>query len=271
MWRMKMGEKTGMAVWDPVEIGQKQCATWRFPPRWIFVERMAMEWHALSLPGADGDDPTSSFLIERAEKPVSSAWRHYLIRGPSTVKPVPVLPDRPLVVRPDRPLTILPGESALFFIEIPVWFRLDAYGARTARIFEEPLRILSNSWFGDPVNGELCYGLDIRLHQSIASIEVSAHRAICPFSLTNDSSADLMFEKICLHAENLSVYTSRERLWTNQLNVVFKGSDQTTQIQIVSSPPEFEEEIVLASGARQPAEGWSIKKTFSMLKYFVEF
>lgn len=266
-----MGEKTGMAVWEPVEIGQKQCATWWFPPRRIFVERIATEWHVLSLPGHGDDDPTSRFMIERTEKPVSSAWRHYLIKGLSRVRPAPVLPDRPLVVRPDRPLTILPGESAQFFIEIPVWFRLDTDEERETRIFEEPLITLSNTWFGDPVNGELCYGLDIRLHQSIESMERRAYLAICPFSLTNDSSAELPFEKICLHAENLSVFAGRNRLWTNQLNVVFKGSDQTTQIQIVNNAPEFDEEIVLVSRARQPAEGWSFRKTFSMLKYFVEF
>jgi hypothetical protein len=268
---MKMGEKTGMAVWDPVEIGQKQCAAWRFAPRRIYVERLAIEWHVLSLPGGEGDGTTASFLIERAEKPVSSAWRHYLIQEMSPVQPIPVLPDRPLVIRPDRPLTILPGESALFFLEIPVWFRLDASGDQTVRIFEEPLMILSNTWFGDPVNGELCYGLDIRLHQRIGTIEPCAYLAVCPLYLTNDSNEDLPFEKICLHAENLSVFRSRERLWTNRLNVIFKGPDQATQIQILNAFPDFEEGITLASGARQPAEGWGIRKTFSMLKYFAEF
>jgi hypothetical protein len=95
--------------------------------------------------------------------------------------------------------------------------------------------------------------------------------AVCPLHLTNDSAQDLPFEKVCLHVENLSVFKSAARLWTNGLNVVFKGPEQATQIQITGSVPDFEENLALASRARQPAEGWNIRKTFNMLKYFTEF
>ena len=43
-------QKTGIAVWEPVEIPQKKCAAWRFPMRSIWVERIESEWHVLSLP-----------------------------------------------------------------------------------------------------------------------------------------------------------------------------------------------------------------------------
>jgi hypothetical protein len=261
--------KEGIAIWEELEIGQRQCAVWRFPYRHIFVERVDIEWHVLSLP-AEGKNQSACTFIERSGKPVSAAWRHYLAHDFPLVMPVPVLPDRPVVVRPDRPLTILPGESAQFFLEIPVWFRLTSAGGGNIRIFEEPLRILSNTWFGDPLNGELCYSLDIRLHQSIQSVMVCPGSAVCPLHLTNDSNSDLPFEKVCLHVENLSVFKSGTRLWTNGLNVIFKGPEQATQIQITGGVPDFEGNLLLASGARQPAEGWSIKKTFSMLKYFTE-
>ena len=42
-------DKTGIAVWDRVEISQKKCVAWRFPARSIWVERMENEWHVLSL------------------------------------------------------------------------------------------------------------------------------------------------------------------------------------------------------------------------------
>jgi hypothetical protein len=263
-------ERKGIAVWDPFELGQRQCAVWRFPPRHIFVERIEQEWHVLSQPGGGGDGSSTISFIERTEKPYSTGWRHYLTRGDSVVQPVPVLPDRPLVVRPDRPLTILPGESSQFFLQIPVWFRLTCTADRPVRIFEEPLFILSNTWFGDPVNGELCYSLPIRLHQGIQSLDPSPDQAVCPLFLTNDSNTDLLFEKICVHVENLSLFRSATRLWTNRINVDFRGSDQSTQIQIVSSAPGFDGAVKLVCRARTPAEGWNIKKTFSMLKYFSE-
>lgn len=266
---VEAAHKEGIAVWDSVDIGQKSCAVWSFPGYRIFVERIDIEWHVLSQPTEPSGSLASQFFIERTEKPDSSDWRHYLIRRSTPVNPVPALPDRPLVIKPDRPLTILPGESARFFLEIPIWFRLTA-GDEGILIFEEPLSVLSNTWFGDPLNGQLCYRLEIRLHQSIGSVDPSAHVAMCPLSLTNDSRQGLPFEKLCLHVENLSVFKGADRLWTNGLNVVFKGPDQATQIQLDSGRPEFGGELVPACSPREPMDSWSIKKTFSMLKYFTE-
>ena len=267
--KVKRKARTGIAVWDEVQIPQRRCAVWRFAPRSIWVERVDNEWHALSTPY--GGSGAEAAFVERTQKPTSSLWRHYLHTENAPVQPAPVLPDRPVVVRPDRSLTLLPGENALFFLEIPVWFRLSCTGSRRTRIFEEPISTLSQTWFGDPITGELCYGLATRLHQGLESIEPSAFRAVCALSITNDSETDLAFEKICLHVENLSVFRSAQRLWANRLNVIFKGPEQATQIEIVHAPPDFEDGLALAVGARQPASGWNIRKTFSVLKYFTDF
>jgi hypothetical protein len=267
--RLSRKTRTGITVWDQVDVPQRRCAVWRFAPRSIWVERVDNEWHALSQTN-EGSGAEAAF-IERTQKPTSSQWRHYLHTENAPVQPAPVLPDRPVVVRPDRSLTLLPGENALFFVQIPVWFRLSCAGSRRTRIFEEPISTLSQTWFGDPITGELCYGLATRLHQGLDSIEPSAFLAVCPLSITNDSETDLAFEKICLHVENLSVFRGVRRLWANRLNVIFKGPDQATQIEIVHAAPDFEDGLTLAIGARQPASGWNIRKTFGVLKYFADF
>jgi hypothetical protein len=264
-------QKTGIAVWDPVEIAQKHCAAWRFPLRSVWVERIETEWHVLSTPERGRAGDARSMFVQRTEKPQSSEWKHYLHKESGRVQPSPVLPDRPLVVRPDRALTLLQGQSTIFYLELPVWFRLSTTGRRPTRIFEEPLCTLTRTWFGDPVTGELCWGLATRLHHSLDSVEPAAWIAVCPLMIENDSDTDLDFEKICLHVENLSVFRGPRRLWANSLNVIFKGPDQSTQIEIVHTPPEFEKGLTLASTARQPAAGWNIRKTFGMLKYFTDF
>ncbi|MGA2379913.1 MAG: hypothetical protein ABSG85_11465, partial [Spirochaetia bacterium] len=88
-------EKTGIAVWDPVEIPQKKCAMWRFPLRSIWVERIETEWHVLSLPERREHGDAAYRLVARSQKPPSSQWRHYLHRDIGTMQPSPVLPDRP--------------------------------------------------------------------------------------------------------------------------------------------------------------------------------
>ena len=264
-------EKTGTAVWDRIEISVKQCVVWRFPAHSIWVERVDNEWHVLSLTSEGWRGEVRRETVSRSRKPDSSLWRHYLHKEVGPVQPIPVLPDKPVVVRPDRALTLLPGQAALFFPEIPVWFRLCTTAPRRLKIFEEAIVTLTKTWFGDAVNGELCYGLATRLHQGIDSVGPSTYLAVCPLSITNDSETDLVFEKICLHVENLNVFRSPKRLWTNRLNVVFRGPLQGTQIEIDHEAPRFEKGLVLFSEARQPSSGWNIRKTFGILKSFADF
>ncbi len=263
-------ERTGVAVWDEVAIPQKKCSAWHFPHRSIWVERIESEWHVLSMPG-DGSLPDArSGLVARARKPTSSLWRHYLHGETGPVRPAPVLPDRPVVVRPDRTLILLPGQSTVFFLELPVWFRLSTTGSRSTRIFEEPLSVLTRTWFGDAVTGELCWGLDTRLHHSLDSVRPMAAQAVCPIVIENDSDTDLAFEKVCLHVENLSLFRGPLRLWANSLRAVFKGADQATQIEISPEPPGHEQDLAPISPARQQVAGWSFRRTFGMLKSFAE-
>jgi hypothetical protein len=89
--------------------------------------------------------------------------------------------------------------------------------------------------------------------------------------IENDSETDLEFQKICLHVENLSIFRGKQLLWTNSLHAVFRGPDQVTQMEIIHTPPGFEEGLVSVSDARLPATGWNIRRTFGMLKYFTDF
>jgi hypothetical protein len=264
-------DRTGTAVWDKIDISVRQCVAWRFPTRSIWVERVDNEWHVLSLSPKGWRGGIRRETVARSQKPDSSLWRHYLHKDVGPVQPVPVLPDKPVVIRPDRALTLLPGQAALFFVEVPVWFRLCTTVPRQLKIFEEAIVVLTKTWFGDPVTGELCYGLATRLHQGIDSVEPSAFLAVCPLFITNDSETDLKFEKICLHGENLSVFRSPRRLWANRLSVVFRGPDQATQIEIDRGPPDFEKGLVLFSEARQQTAGWNFRKTFGMLRSFADF
>jgi hypothetical protein len=264
-------QRTGISVWTPVEIPPDRCALWRFPRRGIWVERVESEWHVCALPEKENASEARFSFVARARKPATTQWRHYLHRDGGSLQPSPVLPDRPVVVRPDRPLTLLPGQSTVFFLELPVWFRLSTAGQRPALIFEEPLGTLTRTWFGDPVNGELCWGLATRLHHSLESVTATADMAVCPLMIENSAEVDLAFEKICLHVENLSLFRGDHHLWTNSLHALSTGTGEATQIEILDTPPEFDERLTLVAKARQPAEGWSFKRTFGMFRSFTDF
>lgn len=126
---------------------------------------------------------------------------------------------------------------------------------------------MNRAWFGDPYTGELCYSLATRLHQTIESVPFSGFEAVCPLFISNESDTTLAFTKICLHMETVAVYIG-SRLWTNQISVVFKGSEQTTQIQIDKAAPIFEKNLLMICDAREQTESRFIRRTFSMFKYF---
>lgn len=268
---VKRRAETGLAVWDEWNLGPKQTAVWTFPGRTFYVERIEQEWHVLSVAGPAAAREASRTVIERSRKPRSSEWRHYLTRHGGPVRPQPALPDRSIVAKPDRSLTLLAGESARFFLEIPVWFRLAVGADPEVRVFEEPISVMSNTWFGDPVNGELCYSLASRLHQNMDSIAPVAWRAVCPMAVENESSTDIAFERICLQVQTLAVFRGAERLWTNGLSVLFRGAGQASHIQVSPGAPEFEPGIAPVAPARQPADSWDIRRTFNRIRGFAEF
>ncbi len=272
----EMHEEQGqMSIWDPISVEAGQCVSWTLGSFSVYAERHEHEWHTLTVLQdrnlLSGGNYCCVFSMH-AVKPLSSDWKHYLVREGNRADPVPVMPDRPVVIRPDRALTLLPGEYAQFFVGIPVWFRL-LVGTETLKkqLFEQPISILLNTWFGDPVNGELCYALATRLYHDHKQIHSAPAHALCPLFIKNESETDLQFERICLHVENLSVFKSSTRLWTNAVTVIFKGTDQSTQIQISKAAPDFEKHIEPVCNSRQAVESWYIKKTFSMLKYFTGF
>ena len=264
------------SIWNPVEIGTGPCASWNWGRLRLWTERYEQEWHLLPIYGEAEEGAEPGFAIRgKEEKPPSADWRHYLLRDGPWATPLPVMMDRPLIVRPDRALVLLPGEQARFFISLPVWFRLligkTVVPESGRRLQEFPVIPMANAWFGDPVSGELCYFIAARLYPEFEQIPYSSVHAVCPLWISNESDKDLSFDRICLHTEFLNIYRGTRRFWTNEVSVLFKGSDQETRLQPSKSAPTLDGAAVLVSGSRKLIELWHFKKTFDLLKQFTGF
>ena len=264
------------SIWDPVEIPVGRCVSWKLGSLLLWTERYENEWHVLPVYSGDEADSGMDFSFRnKTEKPISTDWRHYLLREGLWAAPMPAMPDRPIVMRPDRALVLLPGERARFFISLPICFRLligkSAVAKNKRKLYEFPIVPMANAWFGDPVSGELCYFTAVRLYPEFDQTPLSPVRAVCPLMISNESDKDLSFDRICLHTEFLGIYRGPSRFWTNEVNVIFKGSDQATQIMPSKTAPSFNGQTKLVCEARQVIENWYFKKTFSILKQFTGF
>jgi hypothetical protein len=137
-----------------------------------------------------------------------------------------------------------------------------------AELSEIPTQILSNTWFGDPTTGELCYSLQSRGGRDIGHIPPSPHKAICPVLLVNSSAGKLDFQKLNIHVEHLKVFAGKIRLWTNEVSIRFFGEDQPGQVDFSSKAPQFEKPLTLLTEERVSVSQSILEKSIGILRRF---
>ena len=126
-------------------------------------------------------------------------------------------------------------------------------GARAGRargspppLCELPTVVLSNTWFGDPITGELCYSLKTKVLRQIDMVENRASHGRLPRA---DPQPGLRRPGFPAHLHPggvpQPVPRARRRLWTNQVEVQFHGEDLNSTIitgrggpRISSGPPK---------------------------------
>lgn len=269
-----------MILWGDIEIADGETRSWLAGAMQCHVRKIRDEWQiAFSGPGVEQRDGAGNPEIDRIDEtdpppldastlttppPEDAAWVRYVSTGSDQLSLVPALPDLPVVVRPDAPIVLLPGRRGKFYFSIPVWLRLvSRSNGRDQTMHEEPIIGLSHIWFGDPSAGELCYSLDDPLVRDFSCLTEQSAAAICPLQVRNSSSEPLKFERICVHVEYLNLYQRDQSLWTNEVSVQFKGSDQVSQISISPRGPEG---TTLLTRQRQPANRNLLKKSFNLLR-----
>ncbi len=197
---------------------------------------------------------------ESAPPPPESDWRRIgAYPDLEALRLRPVFPPRAVVVRPRMPCAILPGERIQFFFGVPIWVALETPGGQ--RLAEEPIRILSNTWFGTPMEGELCYALRSRARRERDEVEIGPWSAICPVRVRNQSKELLKFERLCLRVQFLNLYLDRhEGLWSNESGITYRGDNDWSRLSHARGAPKHlraAEEI--SPGREQAGGGFSLR------------
>ncbi len=209
-----------------------------------------------------GEEPDRSL-------PDDAQWSRWALpEGHRHLHLSPVFPDRPLVVKPEHAFTLMRRASARVYVRVPVWVRVEAMdraGGRRVLLTEIPTVLLSETWWGDVLDGELAYWLTTQGRRKLAEELFNAHLVISAVQLDNLSDDDLRVEKLSLRVDHLSVYEKDGWLWAEEVRVEYHGEDEGTEIHMDDNPPPE------AAGAREisPArvQGHSFKaRTFARLR-----
>lgn len=186
--------------------------------------------------GPDDPDPNPSW----------SRWA--LPRDEGHLRLRPCLPDRALVLQPEAPFVLLPRASARVFVRVPLWLRLEWMNPSPddrpdpppgTILTEVPATVLSDTWWGEPMDGELAYWLETRARRTYRPELRAPHLAICPLLLENRSSQELKVEKLAFRTIHLGVYADGTGFWGDESRVHYQGEMEGSEIEVSGvAPPE---------------------------------
>lgn len=252
-------------IWVPVDFSNGTSRYWEFGNLRLWVRKAGREWQTCS-DYADTITDTPVFG-DMVDEPVEGGWNRYISGNESLLQMQPVLPDRPVIVRPEEPLKILSGAGAELYLYLPVWLEAGSLVEKDRRpLAEFPGERLSSSWFGDMKSGELCYSFREYLRPRPFSPAGVPWFAVCPLTIKNASQTTLDFQRFCLRCVHLTLYTGRDNLYTNEIQVRFSGEDQVSQVVFSSKPPDAGEPVQVIAKPRTPYSSNILKKSFGFLK-----
>lgn len=181
------------------------------------IKREKEGWFLKSTVGSNGEDSTPEKTADTGE---------YFQTGKSnSVVIAPALPEKPLVFKSSR-LTILSGEKLTFFLKIPLSIQIYSPKLSDENLLKEiPSKRLSDTWFGEPDEGEAAFALGSEYFLNFDTIETTPLEAVCPVTIFNHSSALFEVQRLMIRVENLSVYLNSGKKTTSMVQLEYKGQE----------------------------------------------
>lgn len=197
--------------------------------------------------------PGFKFLEDAA--PDGTAWRRLAsVDDVPFIQVRPAFPNRPVVVRPEYPYTLIPGERVNIFVGVPISVSLQT--PKGLLLMEEPVHPLSNTWFGTPTDGELCYAMRTLAKREGENLDFGPARVLCPVRIRNQSKEKMSFERLCLRVQYLNIYESdHPRLWANESSVMVRSADSWSRVAFASKAPAFLKNPKLLVHGKEDAHG----------------
>lgn len=213
-------------------------------------------------------NPTENTQANAMEE--QTARRYAFESAVTAVEVVPTTPSRPLVVRPLQPLVLAPRAKVTFLVSFPVEVRLLAHTAKgTVKMEHLPSEILSDTWFGDSLEGVLCLALRSRAQRDRDTLGPRlANRALCTLQISNESTDPLKCEKFCLRLEHCKLWSDPSGLWTSPIRIRYRGTEQLSAVDYEDSPPEAARSAHLVAEAEAPLSQGLVRRTFGFTGLF---
>lgn len=178
----------------------------------------------------------------------------------------PVLPDRPLVVEPEQSFHLMREAEIRVYVRVPVRVQLELVRPTEMSLEEIPTVVLSDTWFGDFMEGELAYFLPTTARREMRSELFAPYLTVCPLQLSNAAAQDLEVKKIALRVGHLSIFGRNGELWADETSVRYRGEDVGSDLHMAGRAPAEARDATLLTPPRTPV-GRSLRaRTFARLR-----
>jgi hypothetical protein len=188
-----------------------------------------------------------------------SRWAHKL--GSNELGILPVFPDLPLVVHSEYTLKVSPNTKIQIYTRIPVWVRISLV-KNNYQLIELPTVKLSRTWFGTPLEGELCYHAMTKARRDLSHVDKKPYLVSCPIVISNRSGEELDFENFCFRVERLSIYEHEDEFWADETQITYQGEDLNSEIIMTGNLPQGISKKKLLSKPRKQIQKSLATRTF---------
>lgn len=235
---------------EPVSISDHQVRHWQIGTLSLWVQRSDNgEWLVAHKQVPGSDEALVEAEVLEAEPP-GLTWQRFAVPGEDhTLSLSPHMPDRPVIVRPETALNLVTGGEGVFYALLPCWIRLTV-GA-SVKLVDIPGVRMSNSWYGEPVDGLLCYAMRTSARRTVRDLPSRPHRAVCTLRLRNQDSNHLEFKRVCVQVDPLAIYRGKTHMWTSEIGMTYMGRDEFSDVEIGTSAPAGDPDAILLTPARE--------------------
>lgn len=211
--------------------------------------------------------PTDAEQPEQALQPVAEAtlkWQRWsLKKAADSIKILPTFPDLPVIIKPETSFWMTPGVKTRVYPRIPLWIKVLLEGEA---LLETPVLPISKTWFGDFLDGEICYWIKSFVRKEILPEQHRPFLAVSPIQIVNRSDEELLVDKICHRVDQLSIFEYENQLWSNETRIRYRGQNDVSEIDVMRKAPPEAVKAKLLSEPRVPHSNSITAKTFASLK-----
>lgn len=228
------------------------------------VKRISMGWGFVK---TDIYEPFDNVEVSRIVPDFEVSESNLYQTGRSDVLVVtPILPEKPVVLK-NSGLRIHPGQNMHFFVKIPLNLQFFFENAVPHHLIAEfPMFRLSDTWFGEPDEGEPAFALGNFYRKEVSLLNIRPWEAVCPVHILNNSNLLLEVQRLIIRVENLTLIRSGRQLLTSLVEIEYKGRDQVSSASYHIDKAIHGNEFTQLAEPRNTAAKSSLKINFHFIK-----